>query len=81
MRRWSMKQMKTFDVKDLGTASKFLRIKIEHETPSSYSMSQRIMILNLIEQFGLKNAKPVGAPIAEVVLSAEDMNSLSTQET
>jgi hypothetical protein len=39
------------------------------------------MILNLIGQFGLKNAKPVRTPIAEVVLSAEDMNSLSTQET
>ncbi len=60
-------QMKTFDVKDLGIASKFLGIKIEHETPHSYSMSQRTMILNLIEHFGLKNAKPVGTPIAEVV--------------
>jgi hypothetical protein len=39
------------------------------------------MILNLIEQFGLKNAKPVGTPITEVVLPAEDMNLLSTQET
>jgi hypothetical protein len=39
------------------------------------------MILNLIEQFGLKNAKPVGTPIAEVVLSSEDVNLLSTQET
>jgi hypothetical protein len=74
-------QMKTFDVKDLGIASKFLGIKIEHETPNSYSMSQRTMILNLIEQFGLKNAKPVGTPIADEVLSAEDMNLLSTQET
>jgi hypothetical protein len=67
-------KMKTF-------ASKFLGIKIEHETPNSYSMSQRTMILNLIEQFGLNNAKPVGKPIAEVVLSAEDINLLSTQET
>jgi hypothetical protein len=74
-------QMKTFDVKDLGIASKFLGIKIVHETPNSYSMSQRTMILNLIEQFGLKNAKPVGTHIAEVILSAEDMKLLSTQET
>jgi hypothetical protein len=73
--------MKTFDVKDLGIASKFLGIKIEHETPNIYIMSQRTMILNLIEQFGLKNAKPVGSPIAEIVLSAEDMNLLSTEET
>jgi hypothetical protein len=29
----------------------------------------------------LKNAKPVGTPIAEVVLSAEDVNLLSAQET
>jgi hypothetical protein len=74
-------EMKTIDVKDLGAASKFLGIKIEHETPHSYIMSQRTMILNLIEQFGLKNAKPVGTPIAEVVLSAEDVNLLSAQET
>jgi hypothetical protein len=73
-------QIKTFDVKDLGIASKFLGIN-EHETPNSYSMSQRTMILNLIEQFGLKNARPGGTPIAEVVLSAEDVNLLSTQET
>jgi hypothetical protein len=38
------------------------------------------MILNLIEQFGLKNAKPVGTPIADVILSAEDMNLLSAQD-
>jgi hypothetical protein len=34
----------------------------------------------LVEQFGLKNAKPVGTPVAEVVFSAEDMNLLSAQE-
>jgi hypothetical protein len=62
-------QMKTFDVKDLGIASKFLGIKIEHETQNSCSMSQRTMIMNLIKQFGLKNAKPVGTPNADVVLS------------
>ncbi len=69
-------EMKTFDVKDLGTATKFMGIKIEYETPYGYSMSQRTMILNLIEQFGMKDAKSVGTPIAEVVLSAEDMNLL-----
>jgi hypothetical protein len=42
-------QMKTFDVKDLGIASMFLGTKIEHETPNSYSMSQRTMVLNLID--------------------------------
>jgi hypothetical protein len=73
-------QIKTFDVKDLGVASKFLGIKIEHETPNSCSMSQRTMILNLIEQIGLKNAKPVGTPIADAILSAEDMNLFSAQE-
>jgi hypothetical protein len=74
-------QMKTFDVKDLGIALKFLGIKIEHETPNSYSISQRTMLLNLIEQFGLKNAKLMGTPIADVILSAENMNLLSAQYT
>jgi hypothetical protein len=44
-----------------------LGIKIEYETPDRYSMSQRTMIMNLIEQFGLKQAKPVGTPIADIV--------------
>ena len=74
-------QMKAFDVKDLGIAAKFLGIKIEFETPGSYSMSQRAMILALIDQFGMKHAKPVGTPIAEVVPSAEDMNLLQSTET
>jgi hypothetical protein len=56
-------------------------ISITVENVSCYSMSQRTMILNLIEHFGLKNAKPVGTPIAEVVLTAEDLNLLSAQET
>jgi hypothetical protein len=60
-------QMKAFDVKDLGVAAKFLGIKSEYEAPEDYSMSQRTMILNLIEQFGLKQSKPVGTPIADVV--------------
>ncbi len=38
------------------------------------------MILNLIEQFGLKQAKPVSTPIAEVVLSADDHILLSPEE-
>jgi hypothetical protein len=38
------------------------------------------MILNLVKQFGLKNAKPVGTPIADVMLSTEYMNLLSAQE-
>jgi hypothetical protein len=37
-------QMKTFDVKDLGQAEKFLGIKIESETAHSYCMSQKTMI-------------------------------------
>jgi hypothetical protein len=73
-------QMKAFDVKDLGIASKFLGIKIEFETPDSYSMSQRTMILALIDQFGMKHSKPVGTPIAETVHSAEDLNLLQTAE-
>jgi hypothetical protein len=73
-------QMKAFDVKDLGKAEKFLGIKIESETAIGYSMSQRAMIDNLVVQFGLKDAKPVGTPIAEVVHAAEDMNLLSAQD-
>jgi hypothetical protein len=71
-------EMKTFDVKDLGEAEKFLGIKIESETAHGYSMSQKTMIESLIDQFGLNNAKPVGTPIAEVVHAAEDMNPLNT---
>jgi hypothetical protein len=57
-------KMKAFDVKGLCVAAKFLGIKIEYEMPKGYSISQRILFLNLIEQFGLKNAKPVGTSIA-----------------
>jgi hypothetical protein len=39
------------------------------------------MILNLIEQFGLKHAKPVGTPVAEVVYSPEDFNPLTPEDT
>jgi hypothetical protein len=73
-------QMKAFDVKDLGIAAKFLGIKIEFETPDGYSMSQRTMILALIDQFGMKNSKPVGTPIAEVIPAAEDMDLLQPAE-
>jgi len=73
-------QMKTFDVKDLGEAEKFLGIKIESEPSRGYSMSQRTMIESLIDQFGLKNAKPVGTPIAEVVHAVEDMNLLNASD-
>jgi hypothetical protein len=51
-------EMKAFDLKDLGLVTK-LGIKIEHETTRGYSMNQEIMILNLIEQFGSKQAKLV----------------------
>jgi hypothetical protein len=72
--------LKTFDVKDLGEAEKFLGIKIESDTLRGHSMSQRIMIESLINQFGLKNAKPVGTPIAEVVHAVEDMNLLDASD-
>jgi hypothetical protein len=62
--------IKTFDVKDPVIAVKFLGIKITYETAFSYSMSQHTIILHLIEQFGLKNAKPVGTPVTEIVFSA-----------
>jgi hypothetical protein len=75
-----VEQMKTFDVKDLGEAEKFLGIRIESETAHGYSMSQKTMIESLIDQFGLKNATPVGTPIAEVVHAAEDMNPLNASD-
>ncbi len=34
----------------------------------------------MIDQFGLKNAKPVGTPIAEVVHAVEDMNLLNASD-
>jgi hypothetical protein len=55
-------------------------MKIEYETALSYSMSQHTLLFNLIEQYGLKNAKPVGTPVAEVVVSPEDMELLPDQE-
>jgi hypothetical protein len=73
-------QMKAFDVKDLGEAEKFLGIKIESEKSRGYSMSEKTMMDNLVDQFGLKDAKPVGTPIAEVVHAAEDMNLLATPD-
>jgi hypothetical protein len=44
-------------------------------------MRQRTVILNLIERFGLKIARPVGTPVADVIFSAEDMNFKSDQDT
>ena len=38
------------------------------------------MIESLIDQFGLKNAKPVGTPIAEVVHAVEDMDLLNASD-
>jgi hypothetical protein len=74
-------RMKAFDFKALAEqSSNVFGYKIECETPGSYCMSQRLMILNLIEQFGLKQAKPVGTPIADVAQSANDMDPLSAQD-
>ncbi len=73
-------QMKAFDVKDLGEVEKFMGIKIESEKSRGYSMSQKTIIDSLVDQFGLKNAKPVGTPIAEVVHAAEDMNLLAASD-
>jgi hypothetical protein len=39
------------------------------------------MIDALVDQFGLKNDKPVGTPIAEVVHATEDTNLLTASET
>ncbi len=38
------------------------------------------MIDTLVDQFGLKNAKPVEPPIAKVVHAAEDMNLLASPD-
>ncbi len=76
----SLKTRSFFYVKDLGFATKFLGIKIEHETARGSTMSQQLMILNLIDQFGLKHTKPVVNPVAEVVHSAEDLDPLPSKE-
>jgi hypothetical protein len=68
-------------VKDLGEVEKFLGIKVESETSNGYKMSQKAMIDALVDQFGLKNSKPVGTPIAEVIHAAEDMKLLNVSET
>jgi hypothetical protein len=56
-------------------------MKVEHETARGYSLSQQVMIANLVELFGMQESKPVSTPIAEVVLSAEDTELLSAEAT
>jgi hypothetical protein len=73
-------EMKTFDVKDLGIVSKFLGMKVEDDTARGYSLSQQV-IANLVELFGMQEFKPVSTPIAEVVLSAEDIELLFAEAT
>jgi hypothetical protein len=74
-------QMKAFDVKDLGEVEKFLGIKVESETARGYSLSQKAMIESLVEQFGMKDAKSVGTPIADIVPAADDMTLLNASDT
>ena len=52
-------------------------MKVEYETVLGYSLSQQVMIMNLVESFAMQGSKPVPTPIAEVVLSADDTELLS----
>jgi len=74
-------EMKAFDVKDLGTVEHFLGMMVEHRTAHSYTLSQCVMIQNLIDKYGLTSSKPVGTPIADVIPAAEDTRMLSSTET
>jgi hypothetical protein len=61
----------------LGTSDNVLYSWLDQDRKRSglrLQQNQISMNLYLVEQFGLKNAKPVRSPLAEVVLSADDLN-------
>ena len=52
----------SFELKDLGTASNYLGVEIEHDG-LDYFIHQRRKIEDLVTQFGLQDAKPVKIPM------------------
>jgi hypothetical protein len=58
-------EMKTLDVKDLGTVAKFLGIRLELQQDHGYSLDQEHMIRELVESNGMTGSKPIATPISE----------------
>lgn len=52
-----------FDTKDLGNIKNYLGIQIEREEDGSFLLNQRHKIQEIIETFGMEDAKPVKAPM------------------
>ena len=65
-----------FDVRDLGEANQFLGIKISRSRPSqSLQINQQRMITQLVEKYGLKEAKTKSVPMSpdiRLVAATED---------
>jgi Reverse transcriptase (RNA-dependent DNA polymerase) len=61
-----------FDIKDLGTLSYFLRIKIAHSSKGLF-LSQRKYVIDLLKETSKLGAKPAGTPIeTNIKLGPED---------
>jgi hypothetical protein len=70
------KEMKAFDVKDLGIVGKFLGLKVEHETGNGYRLSQKAGIESLIKDFGMQDSKAVATPTTDAEASEEESSDL-----
>ncbi|KAM4034738.1 LOW QUALITY PROTEIN: uncharacterized protein ACNLHF_021423 [Anomaloglossus baeobatrachus] len=62
-----------FEIKDLGNVKQYLGIQIEREEDGSFLLNETHMIQDIIETFGLKNAKTVKSPMETNYL--KEMNS------
>ncbi|XP_072263039.1 uncharacterized protein [Pyxicephalus adspersus] len=65
-----------FETKDLGDIKNYLGIQIEREENGSFLLNQKHKIQEIIETFGMENAKPVKSPMETNYL--KEMNSQDT---
>ena len=54
---------KKFEIKDLGELKYFLGVKVEQRENNTVWIGQPAYIANLLEIFGMKDCKPVSAPV------------------
>ena len=73
--------MATFDARDLGEVNHYLGMKIIRDRGSrTISMSQELMVREIVEQFGLSDAKTMSTPLSlSIKLNAEDGDLLDTE--
>ena len=83
-----MKQVKNalssqFNVKDLGDLHYFLGVKVEQYKDGSIWIGQPTYTSNILEKFGMKEAKPMGTPVSTdlKLVKAKDSDELFDEAT